>query len=313
MNEHPVKVSVALITYNHEPYIRKALDSVLMQITDFPFDIVIGEDCSTDGTRKIVEDYKKKYPDKIKIVTSETNVGPMPNVVRTYKACSGKYIAMLEGDDFWTNENKLQDQVALMELNQNFSMCFTNGNVVDVNDSVIRHERVPPVFRKTLTFKEIMSGFTPPTQTILFRKDLLDDNIMKNLEKVYNGDIFISVVLSTKGEIGYINRIAAAYRINEDGIYGKASYYKRLKNQLNTYRVLLPLISKKYHKYLLYAQTIVKQRLFVISIINGNILYHFKTAFWILLHDIRYFDYSLLRATKLLFVKIYNPSKEITD
>ena len=99
MNTNPL-LSVLIITYNHEKFIGKALDSALGQKTNFDYEIVIGEDCSTDKTRQILLEYKKKYPRKVKLVLQEKNVGPNENFIDTYMACTGKYIAMLEGDDY---------------------------------------------------------------------------------------------------------------------------------------------------------------------------------------------------------------------
>src|SRR5450759_4098791 len=99
-------VSVCMITYNHEPYIRKAIDCVLAQRTNFPFELVLGEDYSTAGTRKIVFDYAKRYPDIIRVITSEQNVGMHKNGSRTGQACRGRYIAYCEGDDYWHHPYK---------------------------------------------------------------------------------------------------------------------------------------------------------------------------------------------------------------
>ena len=109
------KVSVFMITYNHEKYIAEALDSILMQKTDFDFDIVIGEDCSTDATRRIVLEYSRKYPDKIKLLLHNVNVGFISNMMYVLEACTGKYVAMCEGDDYWTDPFKLQKQVDFLE------------------------------------------------------------------------------------------------------------------------------------------------------------------------------------------------------
>lgn len=117
-------LSVAFITYNHEPYIRQALDSVFMQKTDFEFEVVIGEDCSTDNTRKILDEYKQRYPDRIRLLYRDKNLGrPTLNVFQTSMECRGKYIAYLEGDDYWTDENKLAKQVAFLEENPDYSAC----------------------------------------------------------------------------------------------------------------------------------------------------------------------------------------------
>ena len=103
-------VSICSITYNHESYIEEAIDSFLMQETDFPFEIVVGEDYSTDGTRQIIEEYLEQYPNIIKLITSDNNVGPNRNFMRTLNACTGKYIAICEGDDYWIDNDKLINQ-----------------------------------------------------------------------------------------------------------------------------------------------------------------------------------------------------------
>ena len=94
-------VSVFMMTYNHEKYISEAIEGVLMQNTNFDFDIVIGEDCSTDNTRQIILDYQRKYPGKFKLLLHKENIGAMANQMAVLQACSGKYIAMCEGDDYW--------------------------------------------------------------------------------------------------------------------------------------------------------------------------------------------------------------------
>ena len=131
------KVSVFMITYNHEKYIAEALDSILMQKTDFDFDIVIGEDCSTDATRRIVLEYSRKYPDKIKLLLHNVNVGFISNMMYVLEACTGKYVAMCEGDDYWTDPFKLQKQVDFLEANNEY-MLATHGYRIVKDGNVIR-------------------------------------------------------------------------------------------------------------------------------------------------------------------------------
>ena len=107
-------VSICCITYNHEKYIEEAIDSFLMQETNFPFEVVIGEDCSPDNTRKIVEKYKENYPNIIKLIVSENNVGMQANGQRTMEACIGEYMALCAGDDYWTDKhNRKRDNEKL--------------------------------------------------------------------------------------------------------------------------------------------------------------------------------------------------------
>ena len=127
-------VSVKMLTYNHELYIGQAIQGVLQQKTNFPFELVIGEDCSTDSTREIVFDYQKKYPDIIMVITSDKNVGANKNSKRTTKACRGKYIAFCEGDDYWTDPYKLHKQVDFLEANPDYGMLHTDGDNYYVKD-----------------------------------------------------------------------------------------------------------------------------------------------------------------------------------
>src|SRR6516164_8232942 len=117
-------VSVFMITYNHGKYISEAIESIVSQKTNFEFELVIGEDCGPDDTRAICEQYAAKYPDIINLLPSDKNYGPMGNTIRVMYACTGKYVALCEGDDYWTDPYKLQKQVDFLEANPDFSICF---------------------------------------------------------------------------------------------------------------------------------------------------------------------------------------------
>ena len=119
-----MKVSVHMITYNHEKFIAQAIESALMQQVDFDYEIVIGEDCSTDRTREIVVAYQQRHPDKIRLLLHEQNVGVSLNDIRVYRACRGEYVAWLEGDDYWTSPHKLQKQADFLDSHPACSACF---------------------------------------------------------------------------------------------------------------------------------------------------------------------------------------------
>lgn len=132
------KLSVILITYNHEKYIEKALDSVLSQVTDFPFEIVIGDDCSPDDTKNIIREYRDKYPDIIRIVHREKNTGrPTLNVYETTMKCRGDYLAYLEGDDYWTDSDKLQKQMDFLNEHPEYIACTHSHKMIDDNGNDI--------------------------------------------------------------------------------------------------------------------------------------------------------------------------------
>jgi glycosyltransferase involved in cell wall biosynthesis len=127
----PPLVSICCATYNHEKYLAQAMNSFLMQKVSFPIEIVIGEDCSTDGTPQIVREYAERFPGLVKVITSDANVGAVPNALRIWAAASGKYIALCEGDDYWTDPQKLQRQVTFLEQNPDFAISGHRVKVVD--------------------------------------------------------------------------------------------------------------------------------------------------------------------------------------
>jgi glycosyltransferase involved in cell wall biosynthesis len=214
-------VSVVTITYNHGPYIRRCIEGVLMQKTSFPFEFIIGEDCSTDGTREIVLDYAKKYPGIIRAITSEVNVGSLENINRANSACQGEFIAFCEGDDFWIDPLKLQKQYdaiikyeATLVAHGTFVIFYQNGK--KDNEAKIRRARDGSGF---LDIKEILEGKALfHTSSFFLRSDIL-----KNLPDWYflspAGDLPIKVVSANSGKIYYVDEIMSVYRKGTSGSY----------------------------------------------------------------------------------------------
>lgn len=129
-------VSIVVITYNHEKYIRKCLDSILMQNLDFAFEIIIGDDFSTDQTAQIITEYQEKYPEIVKPNLRSINVGATSNQYECFLRCTGDYIAILDGDDFWTDKLKLKTQTDFLKNNDTFIACTQRYSVVDENNNV---------------------------------------------------------------------------------------------------------------------------------------------------------------------------------
>src|ERR1700722_19282110 len=131
-----MKLSVCIFTFNHEHFIGQAIEGALGQKTNFDFEIVVGEDCSTDSTRTIVMHYQECYPGKIRALLNPGNLGMMANNSRTIMECKGEYIALLDGDDYWTYENKLQAQVDFLENNSDYVLCFHNAGVLNLDGRI---------------------------------------------------------------------------------------------------------------------------------------------------------------------------------
>jgi len=148
-------VSIVMITYNQVKYIAAAIEGVLNQEAPFQYELVIGEDCSTDGTREIVSTYQKNHPKIIRVITSDRNVGMVRNFVRTSRACTGAFLAFCEGDDYWHRRDKLQLQVQYIESHPDCGLVCSNYDVRDVNKGT--------VLRNSLTYKkwEIAETYKP--------------------------------------------------------------------------------------------------------------------------------------------------------
>ena len=203
-------VSVCMITYNHEAFIKEAIEGVLMQKCDFPIELVIGEDCSTDNTRKICEDYASKFPEIIKLLPSNKNWGIIQNSDRTLQACQGKYIAICEGDDYWTAPLKLQKQVDFLEANQEYIICYHDSIIVDSNNRIL-HKSYAGKRKNDYSSKELKSVAFIITNTALFRNIPLPKYIGE--DKISNGDIVLWSKLGNFGKGKFLDSVPpSAYR-----------------------------------------------------------------------------------------------------
>ena len=186
-NKNEIVVSISCITYNHAPYIRQALDGFIMQQTNFRFEVLIHDDCSTDGTDDIIREYATKYPDIIKPLYEEENQyqngKPHGSAVWNFPRAKGKYIAICEGDDYWTDPLKLQKQVDFLESHPDFSMVFANVRLH--YDSGLSNESLPLVNREYPPY-EIYTEWRITTPTVLFRKDVYNTEFYQSCRKIKN-------------------------------------------------------------------------------------------------------------------------------
>lgn len=180
------KLSVCMIVYNHEPYLRQSLDGILMQETDFDYEIVVGEDYSTDKSRVILNEYAEKYPDKIRLLYRDKNLGrPTLNVYLTSNECKGDYIAYIEGDDYWTDKHKLQRQVDFLDNNPDFMGCTHTCDIVGKNGEEVDDKEALSLYEwdGVYTYKDYQENPTRwpgQTATVVCR------NIFKNPKYDYS-------------------------------------------------------------------------------------------------------------------------------
>ncbi|MCK4882472.1 MAG: glycosyltransferase [Candidatus Omnitrophica bacterium] len=219
------KVSVKVVTYNHEAYIAKAIESVLMQKVNFDYEIVIGEDCSTDNTRQIVVDYQRRYPQKIRLLLHEKNMGSRYNNREVHKACRGEYVAILDGDDYWTSPDKLQKQVDFLDSHPGYSACFHNAQRIYENgreNCLYVRKKIKTPF----TLEDLLEGYPFPTCSSVYR-NTRSGEFPPEFDKIPFGDWPLHVLNAESGDLYYIDEVMSVYRVHEGGMWsvgGKHCY-----------------------------------------------------------------------------------------
>ena len=214
------KVSVLIIAYMHEKFIAQAIDSVLTQETDFPFEVVIAEDNSPDNTRKIIEGYEQRHPDKVRLLAREQNLGMLRNWVDAYGTCRGKYIAALEGDDYWTSPRKLQMQVDALDTHPDWVICFHNVRCFYEDGSQEPFLKYSSGFREVHTLDDLldMSGNFIRTCSVMFRSGVVP-SFPEWYFSLAMGDWPFNIMLARYGKLGYIDQVMADYRIHAGGAW----------------------------------------------------------------------------------------------
>ena len=209
-------LSIHCITYNHEKFIAQAMDGFLMQKTTFDFEIVVGEDCSTDNTRRILLEYKEKHPDKIKLLLNEKNLGMQQNGMQTGAACTGKYLAICEGDDYWTDPLKLQKQVDFLEANPNFAICFHNVEVKH-EDGETQSYLSNSNQKQVTTFEDLAAENYIHTVSCVFRKPFFE--FPEWFYESAVGDWVTHLLNAEHGKIAFIDEVMAVYRVHKGGVW----------------------------------------------------------------------------------------------
>ena len=229
-----MKATVLLVTYNHAPYIAQAIDSVLAQRTEFPFEVVISEDCSTDGTRAIVEAYQRRYPDRIRLLLSDRNRNDNEVIARGIRAARGEIIAYLDGDDWWTVPHKLQAQVTFLERQPGYALCY--HSVLRVYEGEVRdaHPSLPPGPRPPMTTEDVLLNYCINSCSVAFRRAAVPD-LPAWYQTADLADWALSVLVSMRGDLGYVDEVMAAYRIHSSGVWSALSDVQRIERRLDFY------------------------------------------------------------------------------
>jgi len=221
-------LSVCLITYNHVNYIKQAIDGVLMQKADFDWELIIADDFSTDGTRKILIEYKAKYPNLIKLILQEKNVGAAQNWINLITTPKSKYIAYFEGDDYWTDSFKLQKQVDVLESNNKCSLVFHN-TLVSFEDKSHTTFLLCSRFLKSLnvfyTNDLIKALVKISSSSMVFRTSAISE-LPYWFNKIKAGEKALQLIISLHGTSFYLKDIMSTHRVNSGGLsYGQTAEY----------------------------------------------------------------------------------------
>jgi glycosyltransferase involved in cell wall biosynthesis len=230
-------VSVVMITYNHENYIKQAIEGILMQDFDFDLELIIANDNSTDNTHQVIQNtLERDIPEEIHVryYNHETNKGMMTNFVWALQQAQGKYIALCEGDDYWNDTLKLKKQVSFLENNMAFVGIFTDINVL--NSGSIQHKALKEKHRTDHNFNSFFKEAWIPTLTLLFRtKNVEKFNVPPS--KIVSADLTLFAHLLTHGELKFLDEVTGVYRQHSGGVWSGANQFKILNNriELNKY------------------------------------------------------------------------------
>lgn len=272
------KVTIISLTYNQENYVAKAIESLVMQKTNFSFEIIISDDCSTDGTAKIIQEYAQKYPNIIKPIYREQNMGSIENFIDTMSKIDSEYVALCEGDDYWTDPLKLQKQVDFLDAHLECTICFHKVKVFFQDCS--RPDEIFPNkkyrFNKNiLSFNDILRQNFIQTNSVMYRWQFTDKKIKDIFPKdILPCDWFLHILHAQKGKIGFIDEVMADYRRHKDGVWWESSedtenfHLKNGLKELNFRLAVEKLIINKEEKY--------KYNIFITSFANSLLSIYLK-------------------------------------
>jgi glycosyltransferase involved in cell wall biosynthesis len=223
-----VKVSAFILTYNHDRFIGQAIEGFLIQKTDFPCELVIADDCSTDGTREVIRRYWEKDRDRIRVLLNRRNIGAWRTFARGYKACRGQYVATVEGDDYWTTPDKLQRQADLLDRHPDYAMCFHSVHMVWEDGSREPILYRPLQIRERYALRDLVGGNFIGSCSTMYRRGVFGD-FPAWCYGMPVGDWCHHILHAQHGDIGYIDEPMGVYRQHSGGIYSPRPAADRLR------------------------------------------------------------------------------------
>ncbi len=244
-----MKVSALIVTFNHGRFIEEAIQGFLRQETDFPCELLIADDGSTDQTRDVIQRYGQEHGDRIRVLLNRSNLGARRTMIRAYHACRGQYVATLDGDDYWTSPDKLQRQADLLDRHPEYTLCFHSVRMVwDAGG------REPTIFRprrikETYTLRDLFECNFIASCTPMYRRGLFDRHPAWCFDvPVY--DWMQHVLHAQYGAIGYIDEPMAVYRQHGGGVYCMSGATERLGVAIEMLKHFRRAFARKYRRVL---------------------------------------------------------------
>ena len=294
-----ITLSVIIPTYNQQDYIQKALDSAISQTTNFDYEILIGNDASSDKTQEICQNFHKKYTKKVRLINRKKNIGLIKNYLDLINQTKGRYIAILEGDDYWIDSFKLQKQYDFIKNKNNIGLVFTNCYLYNehTKEKYLKYNQ-PPEYNSVNAYYDLLNGNFITAITICFDKELILENLKKDYNFLLNLktiDYYIILCIANKSEIGYLPDITSLYRVHEKSESNSSSIQKRYEFLKSSFEIKYHFSKSLNNTNIYFLKKQFCEYLFSISLKHGEIDYE--------LHPQNFKGFSFL------FYKIYFKSK----
>ena len=242
-------VSVVLLTYNHERFLAQAIDSILAQRTREPYELLISEDCSTDRTREIIGRYQTQHPGRIRVFHSESNLNSNEVTLRALRAARGRYVAFLDGDDYWTSDEKLQCQVDFLDAHPECAICFHNALVFREDGTAPPRQFTRPTLPALTELPALLEDNYIAGCAAMIRRKLLTGLPAWYVNAPF-GDWPLYVLAAQHGSIGFLPQAMGAYRLHERGLWSSSSRLAQLEAVVEFYRSISAQLGMPYRQHM---------------------------------------------------------------
>lgn len=258
-----MKLSVLIMTYNHERFISQAIESALMQEADFDFEIVVGDDCSADNTFTIASDYERRHPGVVRVLRSECNLGGNRNFARILGECRGEYVAILDGDDYWTSREKLQKQVSFLDAHPECVICFHDVRTVWQDGSKPSSVLTLQFSKQISTIEDLLApDHFMPNSSVVFKNHLVDQ-LPEWFYDMPVGDWPFHVLVARFGKMGYLKEVMGVYRRHPSSVLLTRKLEAYWHQEITLYGCLKRSLDRRFAPYI---RTRTSRRYYALSV-----------------------------------------------